>query len=128
MKKRRDEYPADWILLQEPIEDIHSLIYYAAGLVSSGDSMAREAALLGVPSYYLGIRYSMPANAAASKVASLQNQKTMPFDVWMNKVNELMNEGVNELTNHQTSLRKHIDDEFIDINEYMLSLVEQSMS
>ena len=48
-KKRRDEYPADWILLQEPIEDIHSLIYYAAGLVSSGDSMAREAALLGVP-------------------------------------------------------------------------------
>jgi predicted glycosyltransferase len=128
MKKRRDEYPADWILLQEPIEDIHSLIYYSAGLVSSGDSMAREAALLGVPSYYLGIRYSMPANAAASKVASLQNQKTMPFDVWMNKVNELMNEGVNELTNHQTSLRKHIDDEFIDINEYMLSLVEQSMS
>ena len=65
---------------QEPIEDIHSLIYYAAGLVSSGDSMAREAALLGVPSYYLGIRYSMPANAAASKVASLQNQKTMAFE------------------------------------------------
>ena len=83
MKKRRDEYPADWIMLQEPIEDIHSLIYYAAGLVSSGDSMAREAALLGVPSYYLGIRYSMPANAAASKVASLQNQRTMPFEEWI---------------------------------------------
>ena len=82
-KKRRDEYPADWILLQEPIEDIHSLIYYSAGLVSSGDSMAREAALLGVPSYYLGVRYSMPANAAASKVASLQNRKTMPFEKWV---------------------------------------------
>ena len=123
-KKRRDEYPADWILLQEPIEDIHSLIYYAAGLVSSGDSMAREAALLGVPSYYLGIRYSMPANAAASKVASLQNRQTMDFGAWIANVNELMSEGVNELTNHQTSLRKHIDDEFIDINEYMLSLVE----
>lgn len=82
-KKRRDEYPADWILLQEPIEDIHSLIYYSAGLVSSGDSMAREAALLGVPSYYLGIRYSMPANAAASKVANLQNQRTMGFEAWV---------------------------------------------
>ena len=45
--------------------------------------MAREAALLGVPSYYLGIRYSMPANAAASKVASLQNQRTMPFEEWI---------------------------------------------
>ena len=84
-KKRRDEYPSDWILLQEPIEDIHSLIYYSAGLVSSGDSMAREAALLGVPAYYLGIRYSMPANAAASKVASLQNQKTMPFEEWIHE-------------------------------------------
>ena len=94
------------------------------GLVSSGDSMAREGALLGVPAYYLGIRYTMPANAAASKVAQLQNRRTMAFEEWIANVNELMNEGVNELTNQQTSLRKHIDDEFIDINEYMLSLVE----
>ena len=85
-KKRRGEYPADWILLQEPIEDIHSLIYYSAGLVSSGDSMAREAALLGVPSYYLGIRYTMPANAAASKVAQLQNRKTMEFEEWIDSL------------------------------------------
>lgn len=123
-KKRRNEYPEDWILLQEPIEDVHSLIYYSAGLVSSGDSMAREAALLGVPSYYLGIRHSMPANAAASKVASLQNQKMQPFGEWIKGVNELMNEGVNELTKQQNALREHIDIEFIDINEYMLSLVE----
>ena len=109
---------------QEPIEDIHSLIYYAAGLVSSGDSMAREAALLGVPSYYLGIRYSMPANAAASKVASLQNQKTMAFEEWIERVNELRNEGVERLMDEQNKLRKHIDTEFIDINEYMLELVE----
>lgn len=123
-KKRRNEYPADWILLQEPIEDIHSLIYYSAGLVSSGDSMAREAALLGVPAYYLGIRYSMPANAAASKVASLQNRQTMPFEQWIARVNELMNEGMKELTNQQNSLRQHIDHEFIDINQYMMELVE----
>lgn len=120
-KKRRDEYPTDWILLQEPIEDIHSLIYYAAGLVSSGDSMAREAALLGVPSYYLGIRYSMPANAAASKVASLQNQKTMPFDEWITSLPTDPKACVEK----QDALRKHIDEEFIDINQYMLSLVEQ---
>lgn len=119
-KKRRDEYPADWILLQEPIEDIHSLIYYAAGLVSSGDSMAREAALLGVPSYYLGIRYSMPANAAASKVASLQNQKTMGFEEWISSLPT----NPAECAKKQDALRKHIDGEFIDINGYMLDLVE----
>ena len=123
-KKRRDEYPVDWILLQEPIEDIHSLIYYSAGLVSSGDSMAREAALLGVPSYYLGIRYSMPANAAASKVASLQNRKTESFERWIERVNELRSEGVERLMDEQKKLRKHIDAEFIDINQYMLGLVE----
>ena len=122
-KKRRNEYPEDWILLQEPIEDIHSLIYYAAGLVSSGDSMAREAALLGVPSYYLGIRYSMPANAAASKVASLQNRKTMPFDKWITSLPT----NPAECAKKQDALRKHIDDEFIDINEYMLNLIEQDI-
>ena len=180
-KKRRDEYPADWILLQEPIEDIHSLIYYSAGLVSSGDSMAREAALLGVPSYYLGIRYSMPANAAASKVASLQNQKTMPFEEWIheyiedkpkkNNPQSLDNDSqltspysaheqapgqtndpsivanafpdysekntqksskkediadvVEKRMREQDALRAKIDEAFIDINQYMLSLIER---
>ena len=203
-KKRRGEYPADWILLQEPIEDIHSLIYYAAGLVSSGDSMAREAALLGVPSYYLGIRYSMPANAAASKVASLQNQRTMSFEAWIHEyiedkpkkeitkntestvadsnLQDLASQSacmqasrqldnqtpatdtdksylldssqknvicdnsqknvssddtsknghadenvIEQRMKQQDALRKHIDDEFIDINEYMLNLIEKDM-
>ena len=123
-KKRRNEYPADWILLQEPIEDIHSLIYYSAGLVSSGDSMAREAALLGVPAYYLGIRYSMPANAAASKVASLQNRQTMPFEKW---IENLGAESQESRAKSQEELRTHIDHEFIDINQYMLNLVEQGI-
>lgn len=121
-KKRRDEYPDSWILLQEPIEDIHSLIYYSAGLVSSGDSMAREAALLGVPAYYLGIRYSMPANAAASKVASLQNRKTMPFERWIGSLPT----DPEECAEKQMELREHIDGEFIDINGYMLRLVEDN--
>ena len=187
-KKRRSEYPEEWILLQEPIEDIHSLICYAAGLVSSGDSMAREAALLGVPAYYLGIRYTMPANAAASKVAGLQNRKTMAFEEGISALDgsegnqkrgdsvcceqhtpsvsadsvivselplqnhPLPSDSVSKDTesspyenasdasdaeNHkngaanadvllkrQQQLREHIDSVFIDINQYMLDLVE----
>lgn len=120
-KHRRSEYPEDWILLQEPIEDIHSLIYYSAGLVSSGDSMAREAALLGVPSYYLGIRYSMPANAAASEVAGLQNQQSMPFADWCAGLSA----SAEDASAKQQVLREKISEQFIDINEYMHSLVEQ---
>ena len=107
--------------MQEPIEDIHSLIYYAAGLVSSGDSMAREAALLGIPAYYLGTRHSMPANLAAAKVAHLQNELTMPFEEWLG---ELTGKDITERMKAQEELRKKIDEEFIDINAYMMSLVE----
>ena len=120
-KDKRHLYPKDWILLQEPLDDIHSLIYYSAGLVSSGDSMAREAALLGVPAYYLGIRYDMPANAAAAKVANLQNQKTADFTQWVKTLSITPEEAEEK----QIKLRKQIDEEFIDINEYMLSLVEK---
>jgi len=42
--------------LKEPVSDIHSLIYYSRALISSGDSMAREACVLGVPAYYCGGR------------------------------------------------------------------------
>ena len=119
-KNKRHLYPKDWILLQEPLDDIHSLIYYSAGLVSSGDSMAREAALLGVPAYYLGIRYDMPANAAAAKVANLQNQKTADFIQWVKNLSV----SAKEAEEKQQTLREHIDNTFIDINEYMLSLVE----
>lgn len=122
-KDTRKEYPQDWILLQEPVEDIHSLIYYSAGLVSSGDSMAREAALLGVPAYYLGIRYSMPANAAASKVANLQNQKSMLFEDWVN----FLSEDANLSEKRQNELRQKIDSKFIDINEYMFDLVNNKL-
>jgi len=120
-KDRRDEYPKDWILLQEPVGDIHSLIYYSCGLVSSGDSMAREAALLGVPSYYLGIRYDMPANLAASKVASLQNRLTMDVEEWLRRVDA----GRYDVAERQQTVRGEIDSKFIDINEYMYNLVKQ---
>ncbi|MCQ2339185.1 MAG: hypothetical protein MJZ79_00155 [Paludibacteraceae bacterium] len=122
-KHRRNEYPADWILLQEPIEDIHSLMYYSAGLVSSGDSMAREAALLGIPAYYLGTRHSMPANLAASKVANLHNEVTMPFEQWISMVCDSQ-KSVEDRVKEQQTLRDKIDHEFIDINAYMLSLVD----
>lgn len=120
-KENRNLYPCNWILLQEPVKDIHSLIYYSCGLVSSGDSMAREAALLGVPSYYLGIRYDMPANIAASEIADFSNRNTIPISQWLKKVENNMDQAAH----NQTVLRNEIDSKFIDINEFMLQLVEK---
>lgn len=60
-KEKAKDYPSEWILLQEPVSDIHSLMYHSRVVISSGDSMAREGAMLGVPSIYAGVR-DMPAN------------------------------------------------------------------
>jgi len=39
-------------VLEGPVEDILSLIYYAKFVISSGDTIARESALLGTPTLY----------------------------------------------------------------------------
>ena len=52
--------------MKEPVKDIHSLMYFSQVVISSGDSVAREGAMLGVPSIYAGIR-DMPANVIMIK-------------------------------------------------------------
>lgn len=65
-KENTEAYPKHWIILKEPVEDVHSLMYFSQVVISSGDSMAREGAMLGVPSIYVGIR-DMPANVILIK-------------------------------------------------------------
>ncbi len=59
--KERESIYSDWTVLNEPVDDIHSLMYFSRALISNGDSMAREGAMLGVKSVYCGIR-DMKAN------------------------------------------------------------------
>lgn len=48
---------SEWVkVMKKPSSDMHSLLYYARCVVSSGDTVAREAALLGVPAMYIGKR------------------------------------------------------------------------
>lgn len=80
-KSIADKYPAHWTILQEPVGDIHSLIYYSKLVVSSGDSMAREGAMLGVPSVYCGIR-AMKANElliGMGLMEHLPQQHALPY-------------------------------------------------
>jgi len=69
-KEAIPHYPKNWIVLNEPVTDIHSLMYFSQVVISSGDSMAREGAMLGVPSIYAGIR-DMPANRIMIKKGML---------------------------------------------------------
>ena len=49
-------YSVQCIVLEEPISDIYSLLYHSLFTISSGDTVAREAAILGVPTIYTGGR------------------------------------------------------------------------
>lgn len=54
--KENSKFFKNSIILIEPINEFYSLIKYSLMLISSGDTMAREACILGVPSIYLGGR------------------------------------------------------------------------
>ena len=111
--KRRRGLFKNWLILEEPVADIHSLIYYSRALVSSGDSMAREAAQLGVLSLYCGqremiandvmyehglMRHSNDASAIAQELVTAvgsadQQQQTRQrlHDLWDDPTDVLVN-------------------------------------
>jgi len=55
-------FEADCIILKEPVNDIYSLMSFAALMISSGDTMARESCLVGTPSIYTGGREMLVNN------------------------------------------------------------------
>jgi predicted glycosyltransferase len=79
-------FPPHWIILEEPVRDIHSLMYYAKLVISSGDSMAREGAMLGVPSIYCGERI-MKANELLIKQGMLHH---LPGKEMISAANQIM--------------------------------------
>ncbi len=81
-------FPTNWTILEEPVEDIHSLIYYSKLVVSSGDSMAREGAMLGVPSIYCGFR-EMKANEILINMGIL---KHLPGQQAVPRINQIMDQ------------------------------------
>ena len=55
-KTRADSLKDKCIILEEPVDDIFSLMHFALFTISSGDSMARESCLVGTPTIYTGGR------------------------------------------------------------------------
>lgn len=55
-KSLQERFEDECIILEEPVEDIFSLLHFATLTISSGDTMARESCLLGTPAIYTGGR------------------------------------------------------------------------
>ncbi|MBD8490472.1 DUF354 domain-containing protein [Echinicola sp. CAU 1574] len=117
-KTIKDKFPDNWTILQEPIEDIHSLIYYSKLIISSGDSMAREGAMLGVPSVYCGIR-EMKANKLLAEKGLLKHE---PSKRAITPINQLVANGFSKEQQSQTreKLLKEWDDMILFMEKQIL--------
>ncbi len=119
-KENAGKYPKGWLILEEPVADIHSLMYYSQIVISSGDSMAREGAMLGVPSIYAGNR-DMPANRILMEkemLLKLEPEEVLPA---LRKIREgsLAFRG-------QEEFRRQLFEEWDDVTTLILKKVEQS--
>lgn len=114
-------YPSNWILLPSKEPGVHSLIYFSALLVSSGDSMAREGAALGVRSIYCGSRM-MRANIAYERIGLLVHLRP-----------EKIQHELDELAmtvwdiNRKEIIRNAMDSMWIDVNEHIIDLVTSEL-
>ncbi|MCP5052253.1 MAG: DUF354 domain-containing protein, partial [bacterium] len=123
-KTMKDEYPAQWTLLEEPVEDIHSLMYYSSAVISSGDSMAREGAMLGVPAIYCGVR-DMAANRVLMDEELLF--KVLPVDV-PGFVQGILSGHMQDMQNkplQQELFRSQLSDRWDDVTTFILSVVQR---
>jgi uncharacterized protein len=107
-------YPSQWIILNEPVSDIHSLMYFSRLIISSGDSMAREGAMLGVNSLYCGSR-KMQANEYLALHASFKqvNPGELPdaiFDIFHQ---------TDDFVSIQESRRLYLQEKWCDVTAFI---------
>ncbi|MCF8337123.1 MAG: DUF354 domain-containing protein [Bacteroidales bacterium] len=118
-KKTKSLYPGDWILLREPVEDIHSLIYYSKILISSGDSMAREGAVLGIPSIYCGFREMKINNFVAENGLFYRTNPDKVIHLY-HKLNKNQSN-----IQKQEKYRNKLKEEWSDITKFIIKNVEK---
>jgi uncharacterized protein len=111
-----NKYPDDWIILNEPVMDFYSLIYYSKLVLSSGDSMARESAMLGVPGIYCGFR-KMKANEILINKGMVFHSK--PAEI-IEYVTKIIN---NEISlKNQEEFRKELMSEWEDVTGLIVKI------
>jgi uncharacterized protein len=112
-------YPKEWILLNEPVMDIHSLMYYSMAVISSGDSMAREGAMLGRPSIYCGKRI-MRAN-------KMMQEKGIFFQLTPDDVASFLKRITSGeiITPAQSEFRSLLLNEWEDVTEHIINSIER---
>jgi len=107
------------IILNEPVSNLYSLIYYSLFVISSGDTMAREASLLGNPCIYTGGR-NMMANKKLIDIGVMV--KTENLNDIINTIERFKNAKIVEET--KILMKDIISIEFEDTNAVLMSQIK----
>ena len=94
-------------------------MYYSKCVISSGDSMAREGAMLGVKSIYLGER-DMPANTMLIDEGFLERAN---LDSFKDKFEAIIND--KSLAEEQYTFRENLNNKWVDVTSLILSVINK---
>ena len=106
------------IILKEPVDDIHSLLHFAAFTVTSGDSMARESCLLGTPAVYTGAR-DMAINTELIKrscMFKVEEEKSIE-----DTIDFIINNDIKKEV--EAKIKQAIKEEWVDTTEVLLDVL-----
>ena len=103
------------IIIKEPVNDIYSLMYHSFFALSSGDTVARECSLLGVPTIYIGGRF-MAANAELIKIGIMFKEDTTEEVIF--RINNLSEGNIREKL--RLKILDRIKNEWDDTTEIIL--------
>jgi predicted glycosyltransferase len=106
------------IILKEPVDDIHSLLHYAAFTISSGDSLARGSCLVGTPAIYTGGRDMAINNELIKRscMFKVNDEKHIK-----ETINYLIEEDVKKTV--ETKIKNAIKHEWVDTTEVILDVL-----
>ena len=117
-KTRADSLKDNCIVLEEPVDDIFSLMSFALFTVSSGDSMARESCLVGTPTIYTGGRDMVINKELIEKGCMFKADNKQQLDVAMANIIE---NDVKEET--KRTIEKAVKYEWMDTTEVILDIL-----
>ncbi|MBN2566874.1 DUF354 domain-containing protein [Candidatus Woesearchaeota archaeon] len=115
-KRKEHLFEKSCIVLNEPVDDIYSLMFHAKAIISSGDTMIREAALMGVPAVYLGGR-DMLVNRELVRLGLIR----IPKGDITKEILDIIHKDYKRKT--RTTLSKRVGTSWVDTTDVILEAV-----
>jgi hypothetical protein len=119
-KKLARDFSNQCIVLAEPVKNIYSLIFYSRFVISSGDTMAREACLLGLPCIYTGGR-EMNANRFLIDLQIMLKSEDIK-EIFAN-IDRMLD--LSFCTGKREMMKEKITDSFDDTSSVLISQVKK---